>query len=250
MGLGELIDQQPAETPEVVPEVTPEIIPEAAAETPEASEVVEAPEVTAAPAVQEVKEDKSVPLPTFLDMRDRAIAAERRAQELDKPREAPKMPDPIDDPTGHAEFLETRLQSALVAERFESSNEAAREKYGAETVDTAVDWALAKAQADPTFAAQYMRERRPVDWIVRQHQRDGLLSLIGDKSLDDFVKEYVAQNGEKLGLNATVAAPAVAETQQAPATPPRSLASTPSKGGAVKDVPIHGNAALEAVFTR
>ncbi len=256
MGIEEVVNGTVKAQPE--PEVT---------EAPQTEVVLEAIEPAAEPAPEaqeapvEAKEVQHVPLSVMLDMRDgkkeaerRAADLERRLAEIEAAKTPQKAPDPLDDPEGHTAYLEGRLNQAIIAERFESSNEAAREKYGDEKVDAATNWALEKAKSDPTFAAQYMRERRPVDWIVRQHQRDGLLTQIGDSDLDTFVKNYVAQNGEKLGLSVPPAvAPVAVVPQQAPATPPRSLASQPSSGGGVKDVPtgpMASLAQLEAVINR
>lgn len=254
MDIEALIDGK--DTPAVEPE------PVAAAEpVPEVVEEAQAPEAPPEPAPEPVaKEDeRTVPLPTFLDMRDEAKELKRRLAEYEaKSAPAPEpaeMPDPTDDPQGYAAFLRDEVQQATVATRFQTSDLIAKQQHGAEVVEAAGAWAMERAKTDPVFAQAYMREPHPIDWIVRQHKRDGLLSQIGDKSLDDFVKEYVAQNGEKLGLtapNAAAVIPAPAGAQQAPkpASPPQSLASAPSRGGAVKDIPTGPMAALEAVFQR
>lgn len=228
--------EAPAEAIEPVAEPAPETPPEA--ETPEPAE-----------------EARTVPLATALDWRDGKKDAERRAQdaerklaEFEASRQPQNVPDPLDDPKGYNSYLEQQLERRLVAERFESSNEAAREKYGDELVEGATAWALDRAAKDPVFASQYMRERRPIDWIVRQHKREGLLSQIGDGDPDAFVRDYLSKNGERLGLSAPAAAPVVAVPQQAPATPPRSLASSPSKHGGVKDVPTGPLMALSEMF--
>lgn len=252
MGIEDVVNGTVPEAPEPIVETPQPEAPAAAIEpTPEpAPEAI--PEVPAEP-----KEAQHVPLAVMLDMRDGKKAAEDRAKQLEREladmraaQTPQKVPDPLDDPTGYNSYLESQLERRLVAERFESSNEAAREKYGDETVESATQWALDKANSDPVFAAQYMRERRPVDWIVRQHKREGLLSQIGDADLDTFVKNYAAQNGERLGLGVPAITPVVAVPQQAPATPARSLASQPSAGGGVKDIPIGPMAGLEALFTR
>lgn len=251
MGIEDVVNGT-VEAPEPTPEVpAPQPEAPAAAIEPVAEPAPETPpEVPVEPA----KEERTVPLATALDWRDgkkeaerRAAEAERRLAEIEaKPQ---NVPDPLDDPKGYNSYLEGQLERRLVAERFESSNEAAREKYGDETVEQATAWALDRANKDPVFASLYMRERRPIDWIVRQHKREGLLSQIGDADLDTFVKGYVATNSERLGLSAAAITPVAAVPQQAP-TPPRSLASHSSTGLGVKDIPVGPTAALEAVFNR
>jgi hypothetical protein len=188
-----------------------------------------APEPTPAPEPAPEK-DKSVPLPTFLDMRDRAKEAERRAAELEA-RNAPQtppqqMPDPVDDPQGFAAWNDARTQDALTAQRFEMSDLMAKQQYGEEVVKTAADWAMERASTDPVFKAAYMRQPHPLDWIVREHKRSGLLNDIGDNVDDWFVRE-AAKRGYQPTAPELAPAPAVAATPTAakPAVPPRSIAS-------------------------
>jgi hypothetical protein len=254
MDIEALIDGKvnPALEPEPVAAIAePAVVEEPSAPEPQ-------PEPAPEPAAKE-DDQRTVPLATLLDVRDERNELKRRLAEMEArqapPSEPAQMPDPTDDPQGYASWLDSRVQQAEVATRFQTSDLIAKQQHGAEVVEAAGAWAMERAKTDPVFASAYMREAHPIDWIVRQHKRDGLLSQIGDRSLDDFVKEYVAQNGEKLGLtapNAAVVIPAPAGAQQAPkpASPPQSLASAPSRGGAVKDIPTGPMAALEAVFSR
>ena len=207
-------------------------------------------------AEPEIKEDeRNIPLPTFLDMRDRAKAAERRAAELEA-QNAPKptpaeMPDPIDDPRGFADWQQGQFQQAIIAERFAISDTIAKQQYGAETVETAAKWAMERAATDPSFKMAYMQQQHPLDWIVREHKRSGLISEIGDNVDDWFAKEaakrgYAATSAPNAAPTPVVAAQAQ-PVSQAP-SPPRSLASEPGKGGGVKDVPTGPMSALESVF--
>lgn len=245
MGIEEVVDGTVAETPVVE---TPTI----EAPAVEAAPVVETPAVETpvaeAPAVEEPRGGQNVPLPTFLDMRDRAIAAEKRFAEIEaaKPREAPKVPDPYDDPKGFEAHFRSQIEGAAQQQKLETSWHLSVRDHGKELTEQARSWALEKANADPLFKQQLDTairiEALPLDWIVRQHKRDGLLSQIGDDP-DAWVRTRAAE----LGLNAPPITPVIAP-QQAPITPPRSLASQPSKSGGVKDVPVHALAALEAVF--
>ncbi len=247
MGIGEVVDGKVGEAPAVV-EAAPEAPEAQAQEAPaEARPDTPVPEAAAAPA--EVKEkEPSVPIPTFLDMRDRATTAERRLAEIEaaRPKDAPKVPDPLDDPEGYNAHISSLVTQATTAQKFEMSDVIAKQTHGEAVVDAAIDWAKDKAARDPTFVGQYMASAHPIDWIVRQHKRDGLVGGLPDDVSD--LDEYVKRRAAELGL---IAAPASAgvEQQQAPATPPRSLASQPSTGG-VKDVPVGPMAGLEVVFPR
>lgn len=250
MGIGEVVDGKVEETPVV------EAAPIVEAPAVEAAPVVEAPAaetppVAAAPAVEEVKDGQHVPLPTFLDMRDRAIAAEKReaAREAERQQQPPaKAPDPYDDPKGYDAHIQGQIDGALQQQKLDTSWHLAVRDHGQEATEQARNWAVEKAKTDPLFRQQLDTAVRvqalPLDWIVRQHKRDGLLSQIGDDP-DAWVRTRAAE----LGLNAPPITPVI-ETQQAPITPPRSIAATSSKNGGVADVPLGPMAALEAVFTR
>jgi hypothetical protein len=237
--MGEGSEPQPAPEPAPAPEPTPEPAP--AAPTPEPQ-----PEPQPAPQPQA---EHSVPLAKYLDTRDelKALKAWKAEQEA-KQQPPAKAPDPVDDPDGYAAHHERRFEQRLTAQKFEMSDVMARQQHGAEKVEEALNWAASRAEKDPIFAAQYMREQHPIDWIVRQHQRDGLVSqLPGDvTSIDELVEREIAKRGL---IAPQPGAPAPGGTPQAPApaAPPKSLVDTPSSGG-VASVPIGTQAALEAVF--
>jgi hypothetical protein len=235
----EAVEPQPVETPEpeALEQPEPEPAPEPAPEPP-----VEAPK------------DERVPLATYLDTRDRAKKAEARAAELEaRFAQQPAPPSPYDDPEGYAAYQEQRVQALIVQDRFERSNEAAIEKYGEDTVQAAVEWATTKAQQNPSFAADYMRSTRPIEWIVQQHKRDGLLGQIGDRGVDEFVRDYIAKNPELLTPAPVAAAPEISvAAQPKPAVPPvrvpRSLATQGSGPSDVRDVATGPLAAVDTVF--
>jgi hypothetical protein len=209
------------------------------------------PEATPEPA-PELQDDKRVPLATFLDARDEAKELKRRVAEYEAKasQAAPaEMPDPYDDPTGFANWQTTQVQQALTAQRFQMSDVMAKRDHGADTVEAAGLWAAEKAKFDPGFYQSYMNEPHPIDWIVRQHKRDGLLSEIGD-NVDDWFTREAAKRGYSVGP-APLPPLAVPQQQVAPTPePPRSLAAAPSKGGAVKDIPVGPLSALDGLFKR
>lgn len=233
-------EAEPAPAPEIVAEPAPQ---------PEAQPAPAAPEVQPEPAPTPQEEGRHVPLATFLDARDRAKEAERRLAEMEarapKP-EAPAAPDPVDDPDGYREFIRNEARQEALQSKFEMSDVMAKQAHGAEAVEAASAWAMERAKSDPSFAAQYMREAHPIDWIVRQHKRDAIVSAIPDTGLDDWIKAEAEKRGYVLQSAVPVAAPA-AVTQPAvtPAAPPRSIASdTPAAA------PATGSADFMDIFRK
>lgn len=200
------------------------------AEAPEAPEEPEPqPEPAPEPAPEAPKEPQHVPLATFLDKRDEARELKRRLEAYEaREREQQQRPeiDPFDDPQGFAAQQQQMIDQRLMQERFAISDRFARKEHGAETVDAAVQWAQQRAQQDPVFAAGYMREADPVDWIVQQHKRDALLSDIGG-NVDDWFAREAAKRGYAVISAPVEAAPVAAVVQPAakPSPPPRSIAS-------------------------
>lgn len=205
--------EQPAEQQvEVQPEPEATPAPEPA---PEPAPTPEAPK----------DEQRTIPLATALNWRDEAKDYKRRVEAFEaQQRQAPTI-DPFDDPEAFAAHQQSLVQQAIVTDRFERSNEDAIEKYGEDKVKAAVDWATARAQQNPTFATEYMGKTRPIHWIVQQHQRDAMLSEIGDNPDDYFARE-AAKRGYVLP-NAPVAEalPSPVSLAPKPAPPPRSIAS-------------------------
>ena len=231
--------EQPVEVP--VEEVTEEAVAEPEPElTPE-------PEPVAEPARPE---PGFVPLSVVLDEREKRKALEARVRQFEQQRPQ-QAPNPYDDPEGFAAHQQQLVEQRLTQERFAMSDMFARQQHGAEAVESAVQWAQDRAQADPAFAMSYMRQQNPIDWIVQQHKRDQTLGAIGDRPLDDFVRDYIDKNPDKFGP-APVAAAASVAAQPKPAVPPvkvpRSLATQGSGPSDVRDVATGPLAAVDAVF--
>lgn len=220
--------------------------PEKAPEEPKPQEPEQTPKEEPKPAEAQ---EHHVPLAKYLDTRDELKELKRWKTEHEAKAATPaKVPDPVDDPDGFARFADERVTTQVTNLKFEMSDQMARQAHGAETVEKATEWALGKAQRDPIFAAQYMREAHPIDWIVRQHKRDGLVSQLGDDP-----DEYVRRRAAELGLTAPPAGevpkPATEQPAEKPAAPTKSLIDQPS-GGGISTVPIGATAGVDAVFTR
>lgn len=193
-----------------------------------------------------------VPIAAMMDERDRRKALEAELARYRQQQEAQPALDPLDDPAGFAAHQQQLVQQAIINDRFERSNEDAIEKYGEETVKAAVDWAAERGRTNPGFAAEYMSKPRPIHWIVQQHKREETLGQIGDRSIDDFVREYIAKNPTLItpAPAAATPIPVVASPQQAPqpVKVPRSLATVGSGPSDVRDVATGPLAAVDAVF--
>lgn len=224
-----------------------------AQQEPVAEQVSEPPQgiVAQQPPAPEPKPDHTVPLPKYLDTRDELKEAKRKLAEYEaRQQQQPKAPDPIDDPDGYAAYHEQRMSQALTAQKFQMSDVMAKQVHGAEKVEAAQNWAVERAQADPTFAAQYMQEAHPIDWIVRQHQRDAIVSAIPTDvgSLEELIEREVAKRMQPASQQAAPAAGTQQATYQ-PAAPSKSLVDVPS-GGGVTSVPMGPTAGFDAVFER
>lgn len=229
--LGEAEPVAPVEATEIQPAAEP-----APVEQP-APVVPETPQEPVPQEAQQVQPDgRFVPISAVLDEREKRQAAEARARELEARQQPAQRPDLLDDPDGYEAYLAQELNAGLARQRFEMSDVMARQAHGAEKVDAAVAWAQARAQTDKPFAASYMQKPHPIDWIVQQHQRDALLSDIGD-NLDDWFTREAAKRGYA-PQSAPVAAAPVAAVPPAPkpVAPPRSIASdAPASAPAVSD---------------
>jgi len=229
--MADFLDQTFPEDPQVEPEViAPEPVLEPVAEAIPPEPV--APEVHEHTA-PEKPEPGFIPIAALMDERDKRRSLEERIRQFESQQQPvqPEMPDPYDSPAEFAAAQQALVDQRITQVRFEMSDRFAKQAHGEEKVSQAVEWARAKAEADPVFAAGYMRDPDPIGWIVKQHDRDGLVSQIGDRSIDDFVKDYISKNPGIIGVPAPAAvAPVAATLQPAPKTamPPRSIASDSS----------------------
>lgn len=194
-----------------------------------------------------------VPLATVLDTRDKLKAAERRIAEFEaqqRPNPAEEAPDPFDDPDGFRAYEASQRESAVIGIRFELSETMARDKHGDDTVQTAMDWGAQRAQTDEAFRIDFLKQRHPIDWVVRQQKRDGLMSEVGDDP-DAYVRRRAAELGLIAAPDAGAGSPPVPGQQPAPkpAVPPRSIAGAPSAGGN-RDIAMDDKASMDAIFKR
>lgn len=243
--LDQAFPENEAQDAEVVE--TPAPAPEPVAEAPEPEPVT--PEVQTERPPEEPKPGY-VPLAAMMDERDKRKAAEERAARLEQAQQEASqqrvIPDPYDDPDGFKKAVLQEAEQRRIADRFEDDAEDCKEKFGEDKLNAATQWATEKAQSDPSFAVSYMNQRKPITWIIKQHQQS---ADIADYSTDPvaFAKRILEQHGQQIAPAAV--APVAATLQPAPKTamPPRSIASDSSPISA-KEPAAPAN--FDAIFQR
>jgi Tfp pilus assembly protein FimT len=154
--------------------------------------------------------------------------------------------------------IAARIQGARTDAIFTTSERWAKKEHGEETVDTAMQWALQRAQQNPAFAAEYLKQDHPIDWAVKQQKRDAVLNQI-TADPEAYIQQRVAEHLAKIGqapaaIPQTDAQPSQAASHQpapipiaASPAPSRSIANASSAGG-LQVVPPQGEfAALDLV---
>lgn len=229
--------------------------PTAAAPTPQA----QTPAPASQPAPTPEPKQEAIPLATALDWRDQLKANKReletlKAQIAQQQRQPQQVPSAQQDPEGYAAYLENIATSTRVNTRFEMSEALAREKHGDDATQGAMDWAMGQAQTSPAFAAEYLQQRHPIDWAVKQQKRHALMTAIGDDP-----EAYIAAEIAKRSQPATASTPEpqsqqAASPQPAAATPtpapPKSIVNQPGATGSLHTIPTGPGAAFAAVFDR
>lgn len=210
--------------------------------------------LTAAPVEAPKAEPGHVPISALLDEREKRQALQRRLDDFERQRQQqPETPPNLQTPEEIAAYVQREAANAAWSARAEFSEGSAREKHGDEIVDAALAWNDAKCAAEKAahgfspFAVQQMRERNPIDWVIRQHKRDALLSEIGDDP-EAYRAKVKAELEVSFATNQPApSAPAATHPQPvAPKPTPRpSLASAPNAGG-MQTVPV--KAPFDATF--
>lgn len=225
-------------------------------ETPEET-VMEAPEAEAppiqepepeavqpAPVVEEPKQEQHVPLPTFLDMRDKLKEAERKAKELEQrltqPVEPLPVPDVFEDPQGFQTHIAQTFEDRLYQQTLAISRRFAEQQHGKETTDTAVNWGVERCNSDPYFNAQVRSSPDPVGFVVEQFNRDRIASSV---NLTEY-EQFQAWKAAQAQVTQAQATPAPSQ-----AIPTPSMASVPSAGG-VDHVPVGPGQAFDSLFQK
>ncbi len=213
-------------------------------ETPAPAEVI--PPVPVAPVEPPKAEPGHIPISALLDEREKRQALQRRLDALEAQRQQTEQPSPtFQTPEDIAAYVQREAANAAWSAKIDFSEQTAREKHTDAVVDAAIAWSMAKCEAEKAslgfspFAVEQMRQRHPVDWVVRQHKRDAFVSEIGDDP-EAYRARIRAEIAAEAANQPAPSAPAAASPQLAAPKPPPprpSLASAPTAGG-MQTVPI------------
>lgn len=242
---------------EPTPAPEPVAAPAAAPETPVAAPAATvAPDpAPAAPAAPVADLGHHVPLPTFLDLRDKFTAAEKEAKELRdwrqqqeaQARRAP-VPDRDEDPDGYEAHRQAAVQGELYDQRLDMSRFMAEQRHGQQVVEAAYAWGLQRCDQDPHFNAKVASSRDPVGVVVAEWRRDQVASKVDPTKYDAFLAWEATQAGAapQPGQPQPAAAPAA---PMKPVAPRPSLAGGPSAGDVSAPIPRDGEATFDRMFT-
>jgi hypothetical protein len=127
---------------------------------------------TTDPAAPEAKPEAEQPFwyrKRLKEIEQRAKAAERRAEELEQQRQAPRLPDPRQDPTAY-------FETQRVIMRLESSEDRFTDKHGEAEFEAVKDWLTTR----PDIEAWAIQQRHPWGAAHQQYQREKFAAEIGD----------------------------------------------------------------------
>lgn len=219
-----------------------EAIEEQIADEPEPEGEIEA----APPAAPEEKPHHSVPITAMLDEREKRQAAERRAAELEQrmrffeqSQQRPEVPDVFENPQGFTQHVNSTVTEAMVTAHLNMSEMLARDKFGDEEVNAALEAVKAAG-----LAQHFVSQRNPYGELVKWHRQQKVAQEIGSDPEAWRAKERAA-------LAEQIRQEVLAELQgqqQPVRRPPASLASAPAAGKS--NTPISPGTAFDAAFGR
>lgn len=189
-------------------------------------------------APKDKPEQPMVPLAALHETRDRLRDLEARLAQQEQQPEPQPIPDVFEDQQGFTTAIQSQIQQALYTERLNMSQRFAEQKFGADEVTAALEWGRNRCASDPGFNASVMGNPDPVGYAVEQYRRDQIASQV---SLDEYEQFKAWKSAQE-----TVQQP---QAPQPAPTPPRSINSLPSSGGAAH-VPIGPGQAFDTLFTR
>lgn len=216
--------------PEAEPEATPapDVQPEAAPE-PKA----EAPQTPAQPEQPAQPPEGYVPIQTVHEARRKAKEWEERYAELQAQlHQWPvETPDALVDPEAFV-ALQQQTQAIVWQTKRDLSEAMARERFGDDTVDGALEWGVQLCAQNPGFNQQVLTAKDPIGFVVKEHKRQQALQALGDadpREIEAFRAWKAAQ--AQVQAQPVAAAPVAAAVSPQPVTaPPRSLASVTNAG--------------------
>lgn len=249
-------EQSPApDAPQVQePAATPAPAPQEAPATPPPADPAQPAPVAADPSLAEQAAAQHVPLSTFLDMRDKATAAEKRAKELETWRQqqeaaARRQPPPSreEDPDGYEEHRDQRFQAALYEQKLSFSERLAVGAHGKDAVAAAKSWYDEYATQDPFFDRKVASSADPYEVVITEWKRQQLLTRIDPNDIDAFQAWKAAQAGQAPAApNPAAGAPSAPPAR--PQAPRASIAAAPSAGASADPRPMDGDETYRSMF--
>lgn len=249
------------QSPEPAAQPEPQPTPEANQGQPRDETGKFAPKVTAEPepAPQPAPQPEpqpvahSVPLPTFLEMRDKLSHTEaelkrltewRQQQEAQARAQPVNVPDPNEDPVGYQEYQREAVQAEMFVMRRDFSRQFAVTQHGQEAVDAAWKWGIERCDADPHFNAKVRGHPDPAGFVVSEWKRDQVASKVDPNEYEAYLA-WKAAGGHQAAP--AQLAPAGAPTP-APVAPRPSLAAAPSAGASSSVEAVTGEERFSRMF--
>jgi hypothetical protein len=173
---------------------------------------------------KEADEPVMVPLKALHETRDQVqqLRAELDRLRQPSPSQAPQAPDIFEDPEGFVQYQNLQLQAATLNTTLNISEEMARNTVGQEVVNEAQAWGAQAFAANPSFYQHFLQQRNPYGFLVEQYKRASTYAKLGNDPSE--IEAFVAWKQ----ANKAPQAQATSTTQ----TPPPSIASATSAGGA------------------
>lgn len=189
-------------------------------------------------APKDKPEPVMVPIQALHETRDKVRDLEARIAGLQPPPQVPELPDVFEDQEGYTKAIEQTIEQRLYQQQLQMSERFARIQHGEELTNAALEWGVAKCNSDPFFNAQAKASGDPVGFAVAHYQREQIATQVTPDDYQQFQAWKAAQAQAQ-------AAPAA----QPASTPPQSIASLPSSGGAAH-VPVGPGQAFDSLFVR
>lgn len=202
---------------------------------------------------QQEPQGHSVPLSTFLELRDKLTEAERRLKDIEeatKRQQAqaePVAPQPLTIPQD-----DDPVELALFVQRRDISKRFAVLQHGQQLVDEAWQWGIERANRDPIFNLQVRQADDPAAFVVEQFQAQRTLSELTPEELAAFRqwKAQQAAGGAPAAQPQTQPQPAGQPAQPAskPQPPRSSIAAAPSAAASAAPIARDGEEQFARMF--
>lgn len=213
--------------------------------------------------------EQTVPLSALLAERQRAQAAaqeraemEQRLREYETRLSQTNRPDPVYDPDGYEQYLQTQVarqvEAKLHAEwEAERARQAATEaqnlfanfattvvQHDPDEAQAALDYAVRRAEVDDAWGQEGLRQADPVAWFIEQRNRQAQEEA---EFAEWRAQRAAAQQQPGVSPAGTAQVAPATQTQVATAAAPRSLASA-SGATSAPPIALTSSEAFDAIF--